>query len=64
MPRGTGSERGSGIGGWLVTGALVAAVIVAGYAHTLAYPFHFDDFDWIRDNPALRPPLDLRAIWD
>ena len=39
-------------------------VIVAGYLHTLNYPFHFDDFDWIRDNPALRPPLDLAAIWD
>jgi Tfp pilus assembly protein PilF len=39
-------------------------VVAAGYLRTLSYPFHFDDFDWIRDNPALRPPLDLAAIWD
>jgi protein O-mannosyl-transferase len=41
-----------------------AVVIAAGYFHTLRYPFHFDDFDWVRDNPALQPPLDLAAIWD
>jgi tetratricopeptide (TPR) repeat protein len=44
--------------------SLAALVVAAGYFHTLHYPFHFDDFDWIRDNPALRPPLDLAAIWD
>jgi hypothetical protein len=43
--------------------ALLAGVIAVGYAHTLRFPFHFDDFDWIRDNLALRPPLDLGAIW-
>ena len=41
-----------------------ALVVAAGYLHTLRYPFHFDDFDWIRDNPSLAPPLDLAAIWD
>ena len=49
---------------WVVTAAAAALVVAAGYLHTLHYPFHFDDFDWIRDNPALRPPLDLAAIWD
>ena len=43
---------------------LTALVVAAGYFHTLGYPFHFDDFDWIRDNLALAPPLDLAAIWD
>jgi hypothetical protein len=48
----------------VLAAAAAAVVVAAGYLHTLRYPFHFDDFDWIRDNPALRPPLDLAAIWD
>ena len=47
-----------------VGAALTAIVVAAGYLHTLRYPLHFDDFDWIRDNAALAPPLDLAAIWD
>jgi tetratricopeptide (TPR) repeat protein len=49
---------------WALAAAAAALVVAVGYLHTLRYPFHFDDFDWIRDNPALRPPLDLAAIWD
>jgi len=44
--------------------AATACVVAAGYAHTVRYPFHFDDFDWIANNPALRSPLDPAAIWD
>jgi len=49
---------------WAIAALGAALVVAAGYLQTLHYPFHFDDFDWIRDNPALRPPLDLAAIWD
>ena len=49
---------------WALTASLAAVVVAAGYLHTLHYPFHFDDFDWIRDNLALQPPLDIAAIWD
>ena len=40
-----------------------AALLAVGYAHTLGYPYHYDDFYSIRDNPALHRPLDLGAIW-
>lgn len=43
--------------------AAVAVVCVAGYAHTLPYAFHFDDFSSIRDNARLGPPLDLASVW-
>jgi CBS domain-containing protein len=43
--------------------AIVAAIVAFGYGHTLAFPFHFDDFDWIANNRALGPPLDPAAIW-
>ena len=43
--------------------ALVAAVVAAGYLHTLSYSFHFDDFSSIRDNPVLDRPGDLAALW-
>jgi hypothetical protein len=42
---------------------LVVAVVAAGYAHTLGYPFHFDDYSNLRDLSALGPPPDLSAIW-
>jgi len=47
----------------IVAVAAVAAVILAGYLHTLGFPFHFDDLLWLRDNPALRAPLDAEAVW-
>ena len=43
---------------------MVALVITAGYFHTLAFPYHFDDFSSIRDNPVLDHPGDLRGIWE
>jgi tetratricopeptide (TPR) repeat protein len=42
---------------------MVAAVIAAGYLHTLPYSFHFDDVTSLRDNAALDRPGDLRALW-
>jgi hypothetical protein len=42
---------------------LVVLVVVAGYAHTLGYPYHFDDYSNIRDLSALGPPPDVGAIW-
>jgi hypothetical protein len=46
-----------------VFAAAFLALLVIGYGHTLAYPYHFDDFYSIRDNPALRSPLALGEIW-
>ncbi len=43
--------------------AVLVAVVLAGYLHTLPYPFHFDDYQSIRDNPTLTHPTDLAAIW-
>jgi hypothetical protein len=42
---------------------LVTLVVLAGYLHTLAYPFQFDDLMNIQANEALRHPLDLAANW-
>ncbi|MEO5617683.1 MAG: tetratricopeptide repeat protein [Candidatus Eisenbacteria bacterium] len=58
-------ERGDfrNVAGAAVAAAAVAAVVLAGYLHTLHYPFQFDDFYSIRDNPVLRPPLDAGEIW-
>ncbi|HKQ56259.1 MAG TPA: tetratricopeptide repeat protein [Candidatus Eisenbacteria bacterium] len=50
-------------GSRLAFGAAFLALLVVGYAHTLSYPYHFDDFYSVRDNPALRAPGDLAAIW-
>ena len=41
----------------------VVFVVIAGYAHTLGYPYHFDDYSNIRDLSALGPPPDVGAIW-
>jgi protein O-mannosyl-transferase len=43
--------------------AAFVALLVVGYGHTLGYSYHFDDFSSIRDNPVLRSPGDLGAIW-
>jgi hypothetical protein len=43
--------------------AAFLALLVIGYGHTLAYPYHFDDFYSIRDNPVLGRPLALGEIW-
>jgi tetratricopeptide (TPR) repeat protein len=43
--------------------AAFVALLIVGYAHTLGYPYHFDDFYSVRDNPALRAPWDLAGIW-
>ncbi len=59
-----GGERRSALAGVPAWGlGVVALVIVVGYARTLGYPFHFDDFSNLRDNAALGPPLDLGALW-
>ena len=42
---------------------LVVVVVAAGYAHTLGYPYHFDDSSNLRDLNALGPPPDLSAIY-
>ncbi len=46
-----------------IAGLVAAALVAIGYGRTLGFPFQFDDFDWIRDNAALGPPLDPGAIW-
>jgi hypothetical protein len=43
--------------------AAFAVVLFVGYGHTLGYPYQYDDFSSIRDNPVLRAPGDLAAIW-
>lgn len=60
--RGVLRTRGADPARWLLPAA-VFAVVAAGYARALGHPFHFDDFEWIRDNPALRPPPDPAAVW-
>ncbi len=49
--------------GGLGFGLLLFAVVAAGYLHSLAYPYQFDDFSSIRDNHALDDPTDIEAIW-
>jgi tetratricopeptide (TPR) repeat protein len=49
--------------GLWITLAAVAAVILAGYGHTLGYAFQFDDLHTIRDNPLLDRPWDWSALW-
>lgn len=40
----------------LIHAALLAAVALACYAHTLGYPFHFDDGMFILENPLVTKP--------
>jgi hypothetical protein len=49
--------------GLLASAACVTLVVLAGYLHTLAYPFQFDDLMNIQANEALRRPFDLAANW-
>ena len=43
--------------------AVFVALLIVGYGHTLGYPYHYDDFSSIRDNPVLRSAGDPGAIW-
>jgi hypothetical protein len=49
--------------GFFGAAGLVALVVLAGYLHTLSYPFQFDDLLNIQANAALARPFDVAANW-
>lgn len=57
------SSRLTAITGLFGASALVTLVVLAGYLHTLSYPFQFDDLFNIQANTALADPLDVAANW-